>query len=239
MGAERGARPRERLSDQVAAQLQELIASGRVRAGEKLPSERELCELLGVSRTVVREAVRALASKRLVEVRPGGGAVVRAPDAALVSELMTLMLRGDSAATFGHVHEVRRLLEVEVAGLAAERRDEVDLGALEACLAAMREHAGDPPRWAAADVAFHAALADATHNPLYGVLLASIAELLMEVRLTGARLPETPELAYRHHHQIVERVRAGDRPGARAAMQDHLRESETTFQRARFSKVPR
>lgn len=229
-----------RLSDQVAAQLQSLITSGGIRPGEKLPSERELCELLGVSRTVVREAVRALAIKGLVEVRPGGGAVARSPDSSLVAELMTLMLRaGEGAVAFEHVHEVRRLLEVEIAGLAAERRDAGDLTRLEERLCEMAEHAGEPLRWAAADVAFHAALAEATHNPLYPVLLGSIADLLMEVRLTGARLPETPELAYRHHRAIAERVGAADRAGARAAMQAHLRESEATFQKARFQKIPK
>jgi GntR family transcriptional repressor for pyruvate dehydrogenase complex len=192
-----------------------------------------------VSRTVVREAVRVLASKGLVDVRPGGGAIVRSPDTARVAELMALVLRAGGAVAFAHVHEVRRLLEVEIAGLAAERRTQADLDRLDAELAAMVEHAGDPQRWAAADVAFHAALAVATNNPLYPVLLASIADILMEVRLTGAALPETPELAYRHHRAIYERVRAADRAGARAAMSDHLRESESTFQRARFSKIRR
>jgi GntR family transcriptional regulator, transcriptional repressor for pyruvate dehydrogenase complex len=230
----------ERLSDKVAAQLQALIAGGEIRIGEKLPSERALCDLLGVSRTVVREAVRTLAIKGLVDVRPGGGAVVRAPDSARVAELMTLMVRaGEGPVAFGHILEVRRLIEVEIAGLAAERRDPADLALIEEQLAAMAEHAADARRWAAADVAFHAALAQAAHNPLYPVLLGSIADLLVEVRLTGARLPETPALAYQHHQAIYERVREGDRAGARAAMADHLRESEGTFRRARFSKVSR
>lgn len=230
----------ERLSDQVAARLQALVLDNAIKPGEKLPSERELCELLGVSRTVVREAVRSLAVKGLLEVRRGGGTSVRAPDTALVSEMMTMMLRtGSSDVAFTHVQEVRRLLEVEIAGLAAERRDDDDLARIAAHIQAMVEHEHDPQRWAAADVAFHAAIATATHNPLYSVLLSSIADMLMEVRLTGVSLPDTPQKAYQHHQAIFERISAADRTGARKAMQDHLRESEETFQRARFASMQR
>jgi GntR family transcriptional repressor for pyruvate dehydrogenase complex len=230
----------DRLSDQVAAQLQALVIDSAIKPGEKLPSERELCELLGVSRTVVREAVRSLVVKGLLEVRRGGGTVVRAPDTALVSEMMTLMLRtGGNDVAFVHVQEVRRLLEIETAGLAAERRDDDDLLRIEAQLRTMVEHEDAPERWATADVAFHAAIAMAAHNPLYPVLLGSIAEMLMEVRLTGIRLPDTPKNAYVHHRAIYERIAAADRLGARKAMQDHLRESEETYQRARFVRVRR
>lgn len=227
-----------RLSDQVAAQLQALITERHLRTGEKLPSERELCDLLGVSRTVVREAVRALVVKGLLDVRPGGGATVRAPDPAVVSELMTVMLRsGGSDVAFVHIQEVRRLLEVELAGLAAQRHDDMDLLRIESFLSAMVEHQHDPPRWAAADVGFHRAIATATHNPLYPILLDSISEMLVEVRLTGIRLPETPQKAFAHHSQIFDRIKARDRVGARKAMQDHLQEAEATFRKAQFSRT--
>jgi GntR family transcriptional repressor for pyruvate dehydrogenase complex len=229
-----------RLSDQVAAQLQALVMEGAFKPGEKLPSERELCDLLGVSRTVVREAIRALVVKGLLEVRPGGGMAVRSPDTALVSELMSMMLRtGTSEIAFAHVQEVRRLLEVEIAGLAAERRTDEDLERMEAQLRAMREFEHDPQRWAEADVAFHAAIATATHNPLYPVLLSAIADLLMEVRLTGISLPGTAQKAQRYHWPIFERIKAGERLGARKAMMEHLRESEATFQQARIRMIQR
>lgn len=228
----------ERLSDQVATQLQSLVLNNAIKPGEKLPSERELCELLGVSRTVVREAVRSLVVKGLLEVRQGGGTIVRAPDPALVSEMMSLMLRTSSGdVAFTHVQEARRLLEVELAALAAERRSDVDLAQMQAQLAIMLEYAADAERWAEADVAFHAAIANATHNPLFPVLLGSIADLLLEVRRTGIRLRDTPTKAYQHHLTIFERIRAGDRLGARKAMQEHLHESEQTFQKARFASL--
>jgi GntR family transcriptional regulator, transcriptional repressor for pyruvate dehydrogenase complex len=228
----------ERLSDQVAAKLQRLVVDSGMKPGEKLPSERELCELLGVSRTVVREAVRTLAVKGLLDVRRGGGTVVRSPDSALVSELMTIMLRsGTSTVAFAHLHEVRRLLEVEIAGLAAERRTPADLTLMEAQLQLMERHAADVELWAAADVAFHAAIASATQNPVYSILLGSIADMLVEVRRAGARLSDTPQKAFRHHSAIYERIRAGERVAARQAMQEHLRESEETFQQARLAET--
>ena len=228
----------DRLSDQVAAQLQQMVVSNTIRPGEKLPPERELCELLGVSRTVVREAVRALVAKGLLEVRRGGGTVVRSPDPALVSEMMTLMLSaGGSDIAFAQVQEVRRLLEIELAGLAAERRDDADLAGMQAQLDAMAQLAADAERWAVADVAFHAAIAAATHNPIYCVLHTSIADMLLEMRRAGLRLPNTAAKAHEHHQKIFAQIHAGSRAGARKAMHDHLLEAEQAFQRARFSKV--
>ncbi|SRR5579883_1943314 len=222
-----------RLSDQVSTQLQAMIINQALKPGDKLPSERELCELLHVSRTVVREAVRVLVVKGLLEVRPGGGMVVRAPDTTLVSELMSVMLRADSGdAVFSQVLEVRRLLEVEIAGLAAERRTEADLQAIEAQLQEMATYEADSARWSAADVSFHASLAAATQNPLYSILLSSIVELLLEIRLTGFSLPGTAQRALRYHQAIYEAIKARDREGARKAMFDHLNESEQTFTNA-------
>jgi GntR family transcriptional repressor for pyruvate dehydrogenase complex len=150
------------------------------------------------------------------------------------------MLRaGAQEVPFANVQEVRRLLEVEFAGLAAERRSESDLEAMRAQLLAMGEREQDPQAWAEADVAFHAAIAVATQNPLYPLLLSSIAHMLIEVRLTGIGLPDTPRRALRHHSAIFEQIGARNAAGARRAMQEHLRESEETFRRARFARIER
>ena len=117
-----------RLSDKVAEMMLETILSRRLQVGDRLPSERELGEQFNVSRTVVREAVRALVAKGVIEVRSGSGLRVAAVDAAAVSESMSLYLRG-ATLDFEKVHEVRALLEVHIAGLAAERATEEDIGA--------------------------------------------------------------------------------------------------------------
>lgn len=229
----------DRLTDQVAAQLQQFVVTQNLQPGEKIPSERELCVLLGVSRTVVREAIRSLVVKGLLAVRQGGGTVVRAPDMTLVTELMTMMLRtGSSDEAFSQLHEVRRLLEVEIAGLAAERHDGEDLERMEEQIRLMAAYEKDQERWSAADVAFHTAIATATHNPLYRMLLGSIAELLLEVRRQASRLPETPRLAQHHHQAILESIMLRNPPRARQAMYEHMLEAEKTFQRARFAAPP-
>ncbi len=148
-----------------------------------------------------------------------------------------MLLGSGKDVAFTHVQEVRRLLEVEIAGLAAERHDDTDLARMETQLQRMVEYTSDRERWATADVAFHAAIAAATHNPLYPVLLSSIADMLIEVRRTGISLPDTPAKAHKHHQNIFTHVKAGDKIGSRKAMQEHLRESEETFQKARFVLV--
>src|SRR5687768_18134604 len=107
-----------RLSDKVADMMLETILSRRLEVGDRLPSERELGEQFGVSRTVVREAVRALVAKGVIEVRSGSGLRVAAVDAAAVTESMSLYMRGGTL-DFEKVHEVRALLEVHIAGIAA------------------------------------------------------------------------------------------------------------------------
>src|SRR3989442_2687911 len=119
-----------RLSDKVAELLLETILSPDLQPGDRLPSERELGEQFGVSRTVIREAVRALAAKGVIDVRTGSGLRVAAVDSATVSESMSLFMRGSTTLDYPKVHEVRAMLEVEIAGLAAERASREDLAEL-------------------------------------------------------------------------------------------------------------
>jgi len=131
-----------RLSDKVADMMLETILAGRFKVGDRLPSERALGEQFGVSRTVVREAVRALVAKGVIEVRSGSGLRVVAVNADAVHESMNLYLRG-GRLEFEKVHEVRALLEVHLAGLAAERASDDDIALLRAAHEAMRAKAAD------------------------------------------------------------------------------------------------
>src|SRR5262249_8956937 len=125
-----------RLSDKVADLLLRSIMTRGLQPGERLPSERELGEQFGVSRTVVREAVRALAAKGVIDARTGSGLRVAAVDAAAVSESISLYLRG-GALEYPKVHEVRKLLEVEISALAAERSDDAHVERIEEMCAEM------------------------------------------------------------------------------------------------------
>jgi GntR family transcriptional repressor for pyruvate dehydrogenase complex len=221
------------LASQVAEQLEELIVENRLQAGDRLPSERELGRRFGVSRTVIREAVRVLMAKNLLEIVHGGGTVVRSPSPHSIGKAVALMLRlGDTPINYDKVNEVRRLLEVEIVGLAAERRTADDLAKLESIVDAMAEIQADREQFAENDVAFHVALAEATHNELFVVLLDSLADVMLKVRQTGFEAPGAPAHAMTYHRRIFEQVRDENVAEARHVMAEHLDMSEKIFSAA-------
>jgi GntR family transcriptional repressor for pyruvate dehydrogenase complex len=234
---------RETLACQVTERVERLIVDRQLQPGDRLPAERELAGRFGVSRTVVREAVRSLMAKRLLEVKPGSGTVVRTPSAQSVTQSIALYLRGDQPELdYKKVIEVRRVLEVEIAGLAAERRTEADIKSLEQILADKAGVHEKRERFVEWDVAFHAALAKATQNELFPLLLDSVVSTMRRVREIGFDIPAAPDHALRYHTAILAQVAQGDGEGARQAMRDHLEEAEETMRKAlnrRSAKVGR
>lgn len=214
----------ERLADRVAGALTDSIVSGRLEPGSKLPTERELCEQFGVSRPVVREAVRSLIAKGLLVDSPRRGHVVSALGRDAVTESLTLYLRG-RRLDYTKLMEVRVVVEVENAGRAAERATPADLDALLAAAAALTKDL-DAERAAIADVGFHRAIATATGNEFFGVLLDSISEVLITVQLPTLAEPRIVAGAIRHHQRIVDQIAKRDAEGAREAMRKHLKDAE-------------
>jgi len=211
------------LAKRVEQELERLIIESRLGAGDRLPSERELAGQFGVSRTVVREAVRALAAKQLVDVNVGRGTVVRAPSAESAAESMRLLLLMQAGgAGVQKVSEIRHIIENEIAALAAARRTEADLERLEGILGEMRAHVDAPEVYIKSDVAFHNALAEATQNELFVIVLDSLVEIMVEVRLLTLRVPDIARLALSYHERILEAVRSGDAEAARAIMDEHM-----------------
>jgi GntR family transcriptional regulator, transcriptional repressor for pyruvate dehydrogenase complex len=198
----------------------ETILSRKLQVGDRLPSERELGEQFNVSRTVVREAVRALVAKGVIEVRSGSGLRVAAVDAAAVSESMSLYLRG-ATLDFEKVHEVRALLEVHIAGVAAERAAEEDIARLRDVHERMQQEAGDVESAARDDLEFHRTIARATQNDLYLLLMDSIGSALIDIRRENLGSGSTPT-ALSQHAAVLERIAAHDPDGARKAMAAHL-----------------
>jgi GntR family transcriptional repressor for pyruvate dehydrogenase complex len=209
-----------RLSDKVADMMLETILSKKLQVGDRLPSERELGEQFGVSRTVVREAVRALVAKGVIEVRSGSGLRVAAVDAAAVSESMSLYLRGGTV-DFDKVHEVRSLLEVHIAGVAAERATVEDVGRMRLIHERMQIEVADVEAAARDDLEFHRAIASATHNELYLLLMDSIGSALIDIRRENLGSGSAP-LTLDQHAAVLERIAAHDVDGARTAMAAHL-----------------
>src|SRR5918998_4310045 len=219
------------LASRVTAHLERLILDSHLRPGDRLPSERHLAGQFAVSRTVIREAVRSLAARGLLEVRSGSGTVVGALPFDSAAESMGLLLNlgiTSGRIDLGKVMEVRRMLEVEIAGLAASHATAEDIASLVAILSEAESGVEDEETFVRTDVNFHAALARATHNELFLVLLASIGDVLVQLRRLGWRTPGAAARALAHHRKVLERVADGDINGAREAMNAHMDEARET-----------
>ncbi len=216
----------------VTTQIEQQILDGVLRDGDQLPTESELGRQFGVSRTVVRESLARLSARGLIEVRngAGGGITVRAPSVASFSDSLRFLIQAENDSDeHDKVLEVRRLLEIEIAGLAAERHTADDLARLEAVLAENEAARADRERFAALDVAFHTALAAATHNELFVLLMDSLGGVLLPLRRLGYSTPGNPERALRYHRSILDAVAQRSRSAARDAMRAHLTEAEDTL----------
>jgi GntR family transcriptional regulator, transcriptional repressor for pyruvate dehydrogenase complex len=210
------------LTERAQYQLEDLIVSGKVSAGDRLPSETRMGKMLGVSRTVVREAVRLLSARGLVDVRTGSGIYVRELNSGMVRDPIDLLLRS-KAIRVEEIIEVRELIETHVAGLAAERATPDDIQALEETIAQLHDPALSPQEYATIDASFHARLAGAAGNPLFVVLAQSITAAMIDpIRFVFERSKNAREEAIREHGHILDRVKAKDAEGARRAMAESL-----------------
>ena len=222
------------LSDKVAEQLTEAIVSKQIRPGERLPSERELGDHFKVSRTVVREAVRSLAARGLVSVTSGRGVEVNEFGPGGVADSMRLLVRGYDGLDYGKVNEVRTAVEVQVAGLAAQRARPEDLERLRhICDEHQRSlEQGDLSAASEMDFQFHRELTRSSGNELLLAMLDSIAEVLREIRHQSMAEPHVGEDGLRAHRRILKCVSAGKPEPARQAMADHLAEAERVWRGA-------
>jgi GntR family transcriptional repressor for pyruvate dehydrogenase complex len=214
---------KEGLVTRVVQAIERQILDGRLPVGTRLPPERELAESLAVSRPVIREAVGILVTKGLLETRHGIGTTVRAVTHDEVTRPLTLFLRTSvEEVNVEHLHQVRSMLEVENAGLAATQRTDEDLADLTRLCDEMNVAADDSERFGLLDSEFHRRLVQTTHNPLMILLLDSIQKMTAEVRALVGSQPHLFERVMPSHLRILECVSMQDRDGARAAMREHL-----------------
>jgi GntR family transcriptional repressor for pyruvate dehydrogenase complex len=200
--------------------LEATITSGRLAPGDLLPSERDLSAAVGVSRSVVREALGRLASLGLVTSVQGSGTRVAAPTTRPIEAgYRRLLQAGELDLT--HLAELRLPLETAIAAQAARRRDDEHLARLVRAQQVLGNSRGTLDAHIQADLAFHAILAEAAGNPLFRIILAPIQELLIESRRRTLG-KHGAALALEHHEMILNAVRAQDAVAAEAAMRFHL-----------------
>jgi GntR family transcriptional repressor for pyruvate dehydrogenase complex len=222
------------LSQRVGSEIEALIMSGKLQPDQRLPAERDLAEQFGVSRTVIREAVKGLAARGMVQVSHGrAGTVVRLPTHNHLTDMMTLYLRGgDLTGEYGDLIEVRRIIEVSIAGFAAERRAETDISAMADNLAHMEAVVGNRDQYVDLDLAFHMLVAQATRNRLFPLLIDSVNDLMVGVRREAYRVHGEPSNTLAQHRAIFNAIEKANPTAAREAMLQHIEWGQRVLHRA-------
>jgi len=211
-----------KLYEQVVERIRQQILAGDLKSGDQLPNERSLGERYGVSRTVIREAMKTLIQNGLVEVRRGQGTFVVDGTANALKQSLRHMMGFASEERIQGMVEVRELLEPEIAARAALRRSEADLDVLRAAVHDMDDALDDAKTFIEADNRFHIALAVATQNHFVPRLLDSVVDLLQELRGHIFQVSGGPTRGQRHHRTLLAAIEAGDGDAARSAMLAHL-----------------
>jgi len=209
---------RPRLYEQVVGQIQAWIAENGLEVGDRLPPERELASRLGVSRATVSQALVAMEVVGMVSVRHGDGVVLVEPAGS--AKVVNALRR--HAKQLPEIIEAREALETKLAALAAGRRTESDLAAMDGALAFMERDIASGGRGVEGDERFHAAVTAAGHSPLLARLMAEISDLIRETRISSLSQPDRPVNSLRGHRKIADAIRAGDAEAAALAMQEHV-----------------
>jgi len=213
-----------RLYEQIVAQIEQRILNGELRPGDKLPAERELAEQFGVSRTAVREAMKALMQSGLVEIQPGRGTFVTDSTSMVVRHSIDMLVRVGNETGIKDLIEVREILEPEIAALAAVRAGSEDIQSMEEAMMAMDQAMDDPDTYIEADLDFHLALAQGSNNALIPVLIDSLVDLLREHRKRAASIEGGLEHGQPYHKIILEAIKNNDANAARDSMRAHLKQ---------------
>lgn len=214
---------RTRLPDQIAHHLMRQIVERDLPAGTLLPTESELVREFSVGKSAVREAVRIVSTKGLVEVVQGSGMRVTPRQRWNLIDPELVAIVDDSVASITHLMELRLALEPSIAAHAASRATDTQIEELALLVEGSASHADDTEGIVARDMEFHHLLTEAAHNPLFSIFFGSVAELQVELR----RKVDMTEGGRRHgieyHRQLVEAVRAHDPARARSTMSEHVK----------------
>ncbi len=212
----------ERLYEQIVNQIETKIADGQLKAGDKLPSEFELAEQFEVSRTAIREAVKILRQKGLIDILPGKGTYVTNGTPVAMQQSFDMLRKLGSGDGYQNLVEVREIMEPQIAALAASRITEEYIQAMREAYETMETASGNADVFVEADLDFHLALAEATQNPLIPALMDTIIGLLREQRKQTALVKGGLQRGQTHHKQILAAVIEHNPVEAEAAMKRHL-----------------
>ncbi|MBI4492482.1 MAG: FadR family transcriptional regulator [Chloroflexi bacterium] len=217
-----------RIYEHIVEQICALVAEGKLKPGDQLPPERELASTLRVSRTSVREALRALEVQGLILGRQGGGTFVKEMSAELLVQRLAASL-GRGARAIEELLEVRELIEPGIARRAAERATPEAIGELERLLERQRAKVAAGESYVDEDTAFHYTLAVAAANQTLLRLQDTIRDMLRETRASSLLGGDRPIRSLRGHEQILDAVRRHDGEAAYQATLGHISEVRETI----------
>lgn len=226
---------RRALAEQIAERILDLILEGELQPGQKLPSERELAALLGVSRASLREATKALAMRNIVEIRQGDGTYVTSLEPALLMAPLDFLLTL-SQSNFFHLFEVRKILEGSTAALAAERITDEEVAYLQECVHRAARAADDSEAYLQADLDLHNGIVRAARNPVLARLMESLSALTWASRRRTVEVPGVKVHAPKDHQAIVDALRARDSERSRRMMLRHLDRIQRALEHAGWSE---
>lgn len=209
------------MAEQVVEQIRALIGSGQLRPGDRLPAERELCKQLGISRPSLRAGLRMLVAHGVLRARHGSGTYVADGPPSLDSEQLSL-LAALHGFTFDQMFEARRVLEVQVAGLAAERATAEHLATIAEETAEMYAALDDPQQYLIHDIKFHRAIAAASGNPILATLVEMVSAVMYDQRRETIGRAHDFKESVEMHQRIYRAIRSQKPDAARLAMHDHL-----------------
>jgi GntR family transcriptional repressor for pyruvate dehydrogenase complex len=215
-------------TEQVVAQVHELIKQGRLRPGDRLPPEREFARQLGISRPSLRAGLRSLIAMGVLRARQGSGTFVAEGPPMLDSGQLSL-LAALHGFTWDQLYEARKVLEVNVAGMAAEHATGDHLATLAEELAGMYAAIDDPQRYLLHDIHFHRAVSAASGNPILATLMEMVSAVMYEHRRKTIGRAHDFRQSLEMHERIYRAIRNRKPAEAREAMQEHLELAQQAY----------
>lgn len=229
-----------RLGDVVIERLTQAIVDGRLKPGDRLPSESQIAATFGISKPIAREALRELAAMGVIQVQQGKVGRVRAIDSGPLARFFRFAV-GRTEQGLHDAVELRRMLEPPIARLAAQRRTDSEVGALRDILTAMESALGDIPRWIEADLAFHAQIAAMAHNGLAALQMQGLEPVVREMMVRfndrAARNNTDWRHTYQRHARIADAIAAGDPESAEKTMSSHFEAADAAIAEI-FGRLP-
>ena len=218
------------LSEKIISQISDAIIGGQLGAGDRLPPERELAGQFGVSRTVIRDAVKTLAGRGILQVRRGAGIFVATGEENIVFHLSTLSsVLPAQGAGLRDLFDVRRVLEAQGAEWAARKRSDHHVERLRKILDDAYSHPEDSQVLSEKDAQFHVAIAEASRNLVLVRVMLTLLDLLATARRETLNIPGRARRSLEEHERVLEEIEARNPDGARWAMLGHLRSVETAI----------